>query len=167
MEDKRRSAEIRRIVLCKSDRLLELISQKFDVDDSGCWLWNRALTPKGYARYTFRDGWNQYSKSVPWLVHELVIGEVADDEEVDHLCKVRHCINPDHLEAVTHLENLRRADIFDVAQLHRNKECCPQGHEYNGDNLYVAPNGHRGCKECRRENVRRWRAKNRIESVYA
>lgn len=67
---------------------------------NGCWLWTGALNPAGYGKYG--DG----------LAHgaafRLSGGVKPDGMELDHLCRVRHCVNPEHLEPVTHLENMQR-----------------------------------------------------------
>lgn len=75
-----------------------------DQDESGCWLWTAATTPTGYGQFRFHDG----SRAAHRLAYEQMVGPIPDGLELDHLCRVRNCVNPDHLEPVTHAENLRR-----------------------------------------------------------
>jgi hypothetical protein len=76
------------------------------------------------------------------LYYEITKGAIPAGLELDHKCRVRCCVNPDHLEPVTHTENMRRASKNLVTH-------CPVGHPYSGPNLYVRPNGGRECLTCR------------------
>lgn len=82
--------------------------------------------------------------------YEEWVGPVASGLTIDHLCRVRDCCNPEHLEPVTHRENLLRGDTVsarNVAKTH-----CPQGHPYSGENLILRhyPNRvGRVCRACR------------------
>lgn len=68
---------------------------------------------------------------------------------IDHLCGVKACVRPEHLEAVTQGENVRRAAA--------RKTHCPKGHPYSGPNLYVRPGtNNRLCRSCMRKH--QWRA---------
>lgn len=114
--------------------------------NSGCWIWVGSLN---------RDGYGTCGRPFH-LAHRLSyvshIGVVPDGLEIDHKCRVRCCVNPDHLEAVTHLINVRRG--IRVPENHRNarKTHCKNGHELVGNNLVsVVWNGRpaRKCRECR------------------
>ncbi len=108
----------------------------------GCWLWKKALNHHGYGR-TSLDG-------VLWMAHRavyfLIKGSIRRDLQIDHLCRVRRCVNPDHMEQVTMLENIARGY---AGEHHRLKDECPHGHPYSGDNLYLSPRGMRECRACR------------------
>lgn len=83
---------------------LSRIKQRIVVDEnSGCWLWQGA-TNGGYGRAKFTDG----QKYVHKKAYELIVGPVPDGLFLDHLCRVRNCCNPKHLEPVTHQENIKR-----------------------------------------------------------
>jgi hypothetical protein len=71
----------------------------------GCWLWTGSTLKNGYGNLMGTDGRNQYAHRV---AHVLFIGPIPEGYEVDHLCRVRNCVKPAHLEAVTRQENLRR-----------------------------------------------------------
>ena len=112
-------------------------------DLGSCWIWKGRLKTTGYGRV-----WTEGRRSVPAhvAIYKLLVGPIPDGLFLDHLCRVRACVNPDHLEPVTNRENLLRGNTFvarNVAVTH-----CPQGHPYAGDNLYVRPNGKRHCRAC-------------------
>ena len=121
-------------------------------DPNGCWLWG------GYVdRITGYGSFN--GTSAHRFAYETFTGPIPEGKEIDHLCRVRECCNPRHLEPVTRSENLRRR----VLNTH-----CPEGHPYT---VYVRANGYRNsvCCECRRETNRirmaRWRAHKQNQGV--
>lgn len=80
---------------------------KIEVSSTGCWLWTSTLNNRGYARFVRarRRGFvlaHRYS-------YTQFVGPIPEGLVLDHLCEVKHCVNPDHLEPVTNYENLRRA----------------------------------------------------------
>lgn len=112
---------------------------------AGCWLWTGAVTNSGYASGS--------SGGKSMLAHrwayERFVGPIPEGLELDHLCRVTLCVNPTHLEPVTHEENVRRA-----MPTH-----CPQGHPYDEENTHMRPDrGFRECLTCRREQSRSRRA---------
>jgi hypothetical protein len=141
-------------------RLL-LFSAKYTVLPTGCWEWTAAKIPNGYG--IFWDG------SRPMLAHrwayEQFVGPIPICLELDHLCRKRDCVNPIHLEPVTHRENGRRG----VAGAHRVESAraithCPSGHVYDQANTGPGhnPNGrsYRVCRACKREQRRSYYAAN-------
>jgi hypothetical protein len=118
-----------------------------------CWLWTARKNYKGYGM--FRLG-----SRVPYahrVAYEHYVGPIPEGLQLDHICRVRHCVNPDHLEPVTNAENALRGEGPTAKNV--TKTHCPKGHEYTGDNLYVDPRGGRNCRACRREKAKAWRAK--------
>jgi hypothetical protein len=93
------------------------------------------------------------------LYYELEKGPIPKGLTLDHLCRVRCCVNPDHLEPVTPVENVMRGESFFAKQARRTH--CPQGHEYIGRNLMITRRGERKCRACDLERVRVYTAKNR------
>lgn len=142
----------------KFNSLLDRIMDKVEmVTESGCWLWTARLDDGGYGLIGFYDPiayHNSGKKSVQKRAHvaayELLIGTIPSGMELDHVCRVRCCVNPYHLEPVTHAENVRRgiSGIVNGARM-RAKTHCPRGHEYSGANLFVTQGG-RKCRECQR-----------------
>ncbi len=90
---------------------------------------------------------------------EMVNGPVPNGLELDHLCRVRRCVNPSHLEAVTRLENIRRSPLVGLIQ--RNRTQCPKGHPYSAANTYFNPRKNRGvnrvCRKCAALACAAWR----------
>lgn len=141
-----------------SDALLERLMDKvvWNGDEDECWTWEASVGSHGYGQIAVEGR--------PVLAHrlayELFVGPIPAGLDLDHLCRVRPCVNPGHLEPVTRSENLRRGD---GPQILRNRQLskthCPQGHPYSGDNLYIAPRtGYRQCRTCRKRRLRRRKA---------
>ena len=122
-------------------------------DSNGCWLWSG---------YTQRDGYGYLSyQGKHYLAHrlfyELFISKIPAGLEIDHLCRVRNCVNPKHLEPVDHQTNMDRGDCSAngprIAAFHSSKTHCKQGHPYSGDNVILRNSGRwRICKTCKRSS---------------
>jgi hypothetical protein len=121
----------------------------------GCWGWDAGHTPAGYAKF-WRDGRTQLAHR---LIYEHERGPIPDGLVIDHLCRNRGCVNPDHLEVVTTRTNLLRGDTLAAANV--AKTHCRNGHEYDDANTYRAPDGQRMCRVCMRahDRARYWRLK--------
>lgn len=122
-------------------------------DASGCWLWTGYVgVTDGYGKPKIANGLNggipRQAHIVSWEIHR---GLVPEGLELDHLCRVRNCVNPNHLEPVTCGENGRRGMGF--AAKNARKTHCDNGHEFTEENIYRWQ-GRRYCKTCRRERVR-------------
>lgn len=127
--------------------------------NSGCWIWGGSLNAGGYGSVGLY-GQTTNAHVVAWL---LVGRAIPDDYDLDHKCRVRCCVNPDHLEPVTRSINLIRGiGPAMLAARQTAKTHCPKGHAYAGANLYVAPDGTRDCIPCQRKRVRQWRARQRL-----
>lgn len=124
--------------------LPDRFSSKVHRHASGCWLWTACLTSNGYGRFS----WEGKVRLAHRVSYTLLVGPVPEGLELDHLCRVRHCVNPEHLEPVTRRENIHRG--FGITAVHARKTHCPQGHEYTEDNLLVSAldRGNRVCKAC-------------------
>jgi hypothetical protein len=108
------------------------------------------------------------------------VGEIPEGMQIDHLCRVRNCVNPDHLEPVTSAENTRRGynhasqkmdpakraetyqRVVRASVASRRKTHCPQGHEYSGDNLILRESGAKRCRECDRSQSREYQRRKRL-----
>ena len=125
---------------------------------SGCWLWPGAKNSLGYGYIRVRGRQSRVHR----VVYEDRIGPIPDGLELDHLCRVRHCCNPDHLEPVTGRENLHRSPST-LARLNADKTHCPAGHPYSGRNLRISAVGKRECRACCNESAARYRERRRRE----
>ena len=119
----------------------------YDVDKNGCWIWNGWIENNGYARFSVgQERWGAHR----WA-YERYVGPIPQGLALDHLCRVRACVNPDHLEPVTWAENLRRSDKTHAAK-NRSKTHCKRGHSLSGKNLSIQNDGSRRCLAC--HNIR-------------
>lgn len=135
--------------------LRERISISVVAEDRGhvtpCWVWKKSLNINGYGRIRVGGRWGR-DHQAHRVTYELFVGPIPDDLQIDHLCRVRACCNPPHLEPVTARENGRRGLAgTNLALWQAAKTRCPRGHPYGGTNLYVDPTGRRHCRECRHQ----------------
>lgn len=135
----------------RGDRIdaLERFLALVDFDESGCWLWRGYIWDSGYA--CFWEG-DKNVRASRWVT-QMVWG-MPDYLEPDHLCRVKDCVNPWHLEPVTAKENVRRSNS--PAGINARKVVCMHGHPLTGENLYVTPEGRRQCSTCRAQRSREW-----------
>jgi len=120
-----------------------------------CWLWTACKDRDGYGIFYY-NGTNYRAHR---MAYELIVGPIPEGLTIDHLCRVRACVNPDHLEPVTQRENVLRGDT--VPAKNAKKTHCKQGHPYSGYNLYIRTNGYRSCRTCGSVWTRKWRKKQR------
>lgn len=116
-----------------------------DPDENGCWIWPGV-----------RDQWG-YGKSNSTSSHRAVwrklVGPIPEGMELDHLCRVPACVNPEHLEPVTGEENRRRK--------YASITHCKSGHAYDEANTYIRPGGQRDCRACIRARSAAYAARRR------
>jgi hypothetical protein len=122
--------------------------------ENDCWEWKGAKNITDYGTITI----NNKALYVHRISYEISKGKIPTGLQIDHLCRNRKCVNPEHLEAVSLRENLNRGIKHNQ---NSNKTHCVRGHELKGDNLYVKPDGARRCRKCNNEkqNIRRRRSK--------
>ncbi len=113
--------------------------------NDGCIEWTAYRNANGYGR--FKPGKGMSMKLAHRWAYEFHVGPIPDGLVIDHLCRNRSCVNPDHLEAVTQKVNIRRG--------HGNgsKSHCPQGHPYSCSNLRRY-RGFRYCLACQEQKNR-------------
>lgn len=95
------------------------IQRAIVVDPSGCWIWQRSRSRDGYGWASLHNKTHQAHR----LVYKLLAGEPPEGMHLDHLCRVRHCVNPAHLEPVTPGENIRRSTLTPAGMTE-----CAKGH---------------------------------------
>lgn len=118
--------------------VLSLLIRKSVALDSGCWEWSGYKNKNGYGATVL--------KGKKLLAHRVsytyLRGPIPTGLVLDHLCRNHACVNPDHLEPVTHAENMRRWSTSITK--------CTNGHEYTDSNTYIDPSGGKRCRECNR-----------------
>lgn len=135
---------------------------KMEHHPNGCWIWTGSL--QGYERFRYGTfALNGKAVRAHRAAYELFVGSIPEGYELDHLCRDPRCVNPEHLEAVTHLENMQRAQMPRGSKHPNGKKThCPAGHPYDEENTRFQQNGGRICRECARIRNRRryaqWRA---------
>lgn len=118
-----------------------------------CWMWTGRPTSAGYGALRV-DG-----RMVPAhrVAYELLVAPIPDGLHIDHLCRVRTCVNPEHLEPVTNQENVLRG--VGPSALNAVKTHCIHGHEFTPENTFPMKDGRRACRECGRIRSRQYRAR--------
>lgn len=140
--------------------MIEKFLNRIEVSPAGCWVWQG---PRRGGRYDERP-YGSFGKGYAhrWS-YQYFNGPIPQGLEIDHLCRVRLCVNPEHLEAVTRLVNTMRGTLSAVQKArHARITHCPQGHPYDESNTYVRhdrPAGGRLCKTC---GVNRTRERRRL-----
>ena len=114
-----------------------------------CWLWTGAKNKLGYGRFSL-GGWHGKLIGAHVFAYVQLVGPIPDGLEPDHLCRNPSCVNPAHLEPVTHSINLQRGLTGKIKNPQTAKTHCPKGHPYD----YVNRQGKRECRTCHREQTR-------------
>lgn len=114
-----------------------------------CWQWTAGRISSGYGQfYPIK----RHGVLAHRYAYELMRGSIPDGLVIDHLCRNKLCVNPDHLQAVTQGENTRRG--LGVSTFNAFKTHCPARHAYDWANTYISPRGSRICRTCARERDR-------------
>ena len=111
-----------------------------------CWEWQAALNSSGYGAFSIRRRWHGAHR----VAYELVNGPIPPQLTINHICKNRRCVRPDHLDLMTEAEN---------KGWEREKAHCPQGHPYSEENIYYW-RGWRKCRTCVLERAKKKQKEN-------
>ena len=104
-----------------------------------------------------KDGYGRWNgKLAHRLTYEATHGPIPSGLTLDHLCRNRRCVNPDHLEPVTNRENILRGTS--PSALHAVQTACVNGHPFDAANTRTNANGSRSCRACNRAAVRRYQS---------
>jgi len=132
-----------------TERLAALKTKIRHDPETGCWIWLGSKNRYGYGGAK----WNGTSIMAHRVFYYLLVGDIAPDLEIDHLCRVRNCVNPAHLEAVSHGENLKRK--FEALG-------CSNGHPFTTESRQIIRptkgNPYRRCKICERARQLKYKA---------
>jgi hypothetical protein len=128
--------------------LLDRLVDKFTIGD-GCWEWTASKNWGGYG--TISEGGRAGRDLLAHrALYELMVGPIPEGLQIDHLCRNRGCVRPDHMEPVTQQENIRRG----MASGSRGRQThCANGHEFTEENIRrTGPEGrYRVCRACQKE----------------
>ncbi len=113
-----------------------------------CWLWTGYIQKQGYGQFTAPGNPGRKKNRAHRYAYELMIGPIPEGLVTDHLCRVRHCVNPEHLELVTTAENTYRGLKGTLGR----RTHCKRGHLYDETNTYFRKDWGRRCRTCLREN---------------
>lgn len=163
-------------------KIYEIFLRRIKIDPNGCWRWTSSKAGAGYSKFVVGHRASMgYGHRYSYKIHK---GPIPEKMTIDHLCRVRDCVNPEHLECVTQRENVyrgtgiaaitkfmrelppeeRRARALKASM--RAKELaikythCKNGHEYTEKDF--CKNGWRKCSVCHREYARKTYRKNKI-----
>ena len=143
-----------------TDERLSLFRSRVAKSDS-CWTWTGTMDSSGYGRFYPIKG-SPHRVRAHRVAYELFRGQIPAGLEVDHLCRNRQCVNPDHLEPVTRMENQRRG--FSPSGINHRKTHCIRGHEFTPENTYRPADGRRICKACRASGMRAIRSTHQTQT---
>lgn len=136
---------------------LDRFAEKIALTDPGCLIWIGGAANNGYGTFWI-DGRNVSAHRWSYEYHS---GPIPAGLHLDHLCRNRRCVNPEHLEPVTCRENILRGE--GSAAQHSQLTHCPAGHAYSGANLYTPPGRprERHCRQCNLARNRAYRLRKR------
>lgn len=125
--------------------VLQRLKDYSTLSENGCWTWTRGTNDYGYGQLSVRAK----TKIAHRVSYEFLVQEIPTGLFVDHLCRNRACINPNHMELVTNRENVLRG----VGPTARNAKVthCKNGHALTPDNVMQSSRNYRPCKTCSEE----------------
>ena len=115
---------------------------------SGCWKWTRGIMPSGYGRD--KEPSTHKTRYAHRLVWETIVGPIPKGLVLDHVCRVRNCVNPDHLRVVTPRENVLADGSLAPTKANADKSSCPKC----GGAYQVDARGERMCRACKTADER-------------
>ena len=135
-------------------RFLSRVANEDRGHSTPCWIWQHATGSNGYGRFQIGwPGWPEYRESIAHRAsYKLFVGKIPDDMTVDHVCRNRSCVNPEHLRLLSQKDNVLAGNTF--ASKNKAKTHCPSGHEYTTENTYLY-RGSRNCVTCRQARKRK------------
>ena len=143
-----------------SDEDRARIERSYRLDANGCWISTLTQNGNGYTQICLKVDGQRRMVLTHRASYVAFVGPIPDGLVLDHLCRNRACINPDHLEAVTQSVNVLRGE-----RTYELKSECKQGHPFDAANTYARPDGRgRQCRTCVRTSSREYKRRNRAAS---
>lgn len=133
--------------------VVDRFAKRVALTDSGCLQWLGATSGGGYAQIKLTPAEGKRLVYVHRWSYEHHVGPIPPGLQIDHLCRNRTCVNPEHLEAVTPRENVLRS--ASPVAINAAKTHCNHGHPLTPENTYPSPEGWRRCRECKRTKNRK------------
>jgi hypothetical protein len=143
-------------------RTIARFHSRYEVRDAGyetpCWIWTWRLNKAGYGLFGITRMGFRTEAFAHRAAHMLFVGQIPEGFEIDHKCRNRACVRPEHLQLLTHRDNILVGHTF--AAVNYSKTHCPQGHEYTPENTYTYRRM-RQCRTCRKVRIDEWNKKER------
>jgi len=133
--------------------LPERLARQVSISESGCWIWTGSTQWNGYGSVS----WKGARRVAHRVSYELLAGPIPKGLQLDHLCRVRGCVNPQHLEPVTNKENVRRSPLRSKRATRPpcGEDQCPVCRTHlDQSTAYVYADGRLACRECKKAEVR-------------
>jgi hypothetical protein len=150
----------------KIDRFFSKVNKEGPVpeyrpDLGPCWIWNGTVGKDGYGVFSISRNVTRGAHRLSFLI---AYGPIHNQLQIDHLCRVRLCVNPNHLEAVTSRVNTLRS--YSVSAKNSQKTHCLKDHEFTEENTYIRVGEKKGrtCRECHRIRMQKRRHGNSTNS---
>jgi len=134
---------------------IERFMAKVDKQENGCWLWTGAKDRGGYGEFHILINGQKKMEIAHRFSYEHFVAKLQGKQVIDHLCRNRGCVNPQHLEAVSTHENIMRG--IGLASINSSKTHCKNGHEFTAENTYFRKGAGRQCRMCRVIENRKYR----------
>ena len=134
------------------DHLKTILSRCCGSKIDGCWIYTGFRNKKGYGRTTYKGR----QVLVYNITYGLLIGKVKHGLELHHKCNTPACVNPYHLQQVTHRQNMIDFGTTNYCAIQAKKTHCKNGHEFTPENTYKIHHGkNRNCKKCCKQLAKR------------
>lgn len=148
--------------------VLSRIKSRINITSSGCWEWQGPKSHNGYGVLSLPQNLKELLGSrVHRITYQIYVGDIPEGLQLDHLCRNRPCVNPQHVEPVTAKENIRRGETGKHNKhrgwlYQRMTTACVHGHPYDEKNTRIYK-GKKDCRECDRIRSRKKTEKRRME----